>query len=319
MATMTRDDVHKPSSMNPADYVWVGALGDYAGDAYYAEMDYERLIEAGAYEGDERDFRVIADDLPFDALTGRRACCHCGNTRIKAWSFFLHVPSLKIVAVGSRCAELLSLTSRDDLARREALIRIERDAQLAEWREADECNERAWDELMAREDEAGGSGGAGNDFVDSLLRYARKNGRLTDAQRDAVLKGIETRAQRAAERAEKAAEMNDPEPAPVVEGRIVVEGRLLSTKIVENDFGGTVKMLVLDDRGFKVWTTCPSAIIDGAFEQGIREGRGGVEQGVKQFLDAGMKCRVRFTATVEKSRKDEAFGFAKRPTKAQVI
>ena len=96
---------------------------------------------------------------------------------------------------------------------------------------------------------------------------------------------------------EKFARNLDPK-APVVEGRIEVRGKVVSTKSEPNPFAfGTVyKMLVLDDRGFKVWGTIPSKI----FEVGIGD-------------------RVAFTANVEASRKDECFGFYKRPAKPVIL
>jgi hypothetical protein len=63
----------------------------------------------------------------------------------------------------------------------------------------------------------------------------------------------------------------------------------------------TFKMLVLDDRGFKVWGTIPEALF------GCRT------------LDDLVNLRVTFTAKVEQSDRDEAFGFYSRPTKAEVI
>jgi len=82
----------------------------------------------------------------------------------------------------------------------------------------------------------------------------------------------------------------------VIEGRIEICGRVVSTKWVENNFsyhgGSVLKIVVRDNRGFKVWGTCPSAIASD------------VEKGTK----------VTFTATVTKSDKDEDFGFFKRPT-----
>lgn len=314
MATMARADVHRPSAMDPADYVWVGALGDYAeADLYYCEMDYERLREHGAYAGEETDDRTLADDLPWDELTERRACCHCGNRQIRNWIFYLHTPTGRIIAVGQDCSAKLALSSRDDLARREEIQRRRIADELAKWRAADERNERAYADLLATEDAAGGSGA--NEFVDSLLRYARKNGWLTDAQRDAVLHGIETRAQRETERAERAAELNDPEPAAVVTGRIEVTGRLLTIKSQEGYYGSTLKMLVLDDRGFKVWGTAPDALLDPTFEAAKAAGF----TDTRSALAAGTKIRVAFTAAVERSDDDETFGFYKRPTKARVL
>jgi hypothetical protein len=317
-ATMKRQDVHRPSVLDPADYAWVGAEDAHDGDQYSFEFDWERYTElTGQPELAGRDYRD-GDGIAWDELTERRACCHCGQRRIRYWSFYLHVPTGKVVAVGSACAGKLSLDSREDIVRRHLIERNRTAKLLGAWREADPLNEQAYAELLAQEDAAGGSGGAGNDFVDSLLRYARKHGQLTEAQRDAVLRGIERRAQIAEERAAKDAEMGDPTPAPVVEGRQVITGRLLSTRSQEG-YGGRdeLKMLVLDDRGFKVWCTLPGVLVEQAFELACEAGLS--DGGVAGALRAGLKIRVRFTATVERSRKDETFGFGKRPTKAGVL
>lgn len=91
-----------------------------------------------------------------------------------------------------------------------------------------------------------------------------------------------------AARAEQAA---NAEPVP--EGRGVVTGAVVSTDVKENEYGTRYVMTVLDDRGFRVWGTIPSKL-------------GPVEQG----------DRISFTATLERSDRDETFGFFKRPSQA---
>jgi hypothetical protein len=92
--------------------------------------------------------------------------------------------------------------------------------------------------------------------------------------------------------AAKAAESAGP-VADVPEGRNVVTGTIVSTKVVESQYGTAYKMIVLDDRGFKVYCTQPSAI-----------------------SEAGRGDRVSFTATLSRSDDDPTFGFGSRPTKA---
>lgn len=305
--TTTRTDVHRPSQMDPADYVLVGEADDHHSEGSF-DFDWERYAELkGAPELAGRDYRD-AEGIEWDELTGRGTCCHCGQRRIRYWVFYLHVPTGKVVAVGGRCAGKLGLSSKDDLARRAQIERERLTAKLAAWREADERHVTVWDELMRQQDEAGGSGA--NDFVDSLVRYAHRNGELTEAQVAAVLKGIE--------RAERDREMGDPEPAPVplTTERLTIEGRIVSTKWRDDGFGGgSLKMLVVDDRGFRVYGTLPDALFDAVWAR--------VEPSeysdVAAALRGGMKLRVRFAAKVERSRKDETFGFYKRPTKAELI
>lgn len=87
---------------------------------------------------------------------------------------------------------------------------------------------------------------------------------------------------------------------PVPSGRETVTGRIISFKEVEDRYsyygGQIVKMLVEDDRGWRVFGTVPSAL-------------SGAERG----------DRVTFTAALEASEKDPGFGFFKRPTKAQIV
>ena len=81
------------------------------------------------------------------------------------------------------------------------------------------------------------------------------------------------------------------EPVPVTDERMQITGKILATKYVENDWGGSMKSLVQDDRGFKVWGTSQA-------EKGDR---------------------VSFMARVEVSEDDPKFGFYKRPTKVQIL
>jgi hypothetical protein len=81
-----------------------------------------------------------------------------------------------------------------------------------------------------------------------------------------------------------------------------VAGEVLSAQLREGYYGDEWKWLVVDDRGFKVWGTIPSAIWD------VYDGEGKNLRG----------RRVKFHAKVERSDKDEAFGFYKRPTQVEL-
>jgi hypothetical protein len=94
----------------------------------------------------------------------------------------------------------------------------------------------------------------------------------------------------AAAKAVEEAEYESAEPCPT--GRVAITGDVLATKLQEGFYGDTWKMLVKDDRGFKVWGSIPSS------------------------LDVIRGDRVSFMAAVEPSEDDEKFGFFKRPTKA---
>lgn len=82
----------------------------------------------------------------------------------------------------------------------------------------------------------------------------------------------------------------EPPAGPVPEGRVEVEGVVLTLK--ENDWG-QYKMLVRLENGSKLWGTCPAAI------------------------DPKRGDKVAFTATCK--AKERSFGFYSRPTKARVV
>lgn len=83
---------------------------------------------------------------------------------------------------------------------------------------------------------------------------------------------------------------------PVPAGKHTITGEVLTTKITEGFYGKTLKMLVKDDTGFKVWGSIPAVL-----------GRPANGE------------RVEFTANLEPSKNDPAFGFYKRPTKARLL
>lgn len=138
----------------------------------------------------------------------------------------------------------------------------------------------------------------GNSFAVSLEDALNKFGGLTENQLNAVNKMI-TQFER------EATEKSLATPVPT--GKDVVTGTILSMKWVDNHFsynGGTLKMVVQDDRGFKVYGTVPKAITtdeNGDYSSNIED------------------SRVTFNATLEPSKDDDKFGFFKRPTKARLI
>lgn len=109
----------------------------------------------------------------------------------------------------------------------------------------------------------------------------------------------------------------------VPEGRQFVSGRVVSYKITQNTFayygGDIVKILVEDPRGFRVFGTAPSAILEEAYNhflkwvdsEDLNTSAFGPEYYLEKFLRG---CDVEFTATLE--GKEAGFGFFKRPTKA---
>ena len=86
---------------------------------------------------------------------------------------------------------------------------------------------------------------------------------------------------------------------PNTEDRISFEGKIISTKFEDNQYGGSIKMIFEDNRGFRLRGTLPKILND-------------VESDLKNLS-------IRFFAQVKISDNDKSFGFYKRPTKVEVI
>lgn len=102
---------------------------------------------------------------------------------------------------------------------------------------------------------------------------------------------VEEKAKEIAER--QATELRIPAPD---QGRVTVQGIIISKKEVETDFGIFDKIAVKDPRGFTTWGTLPKGIDD-----------------------AEVGDVVKFDARLTRSEKDESFAFASRPSKASII
>jgi hypothetical protein len=162
----------------------------------------------------------------------------------------------------------------------------------------------------------------GNSFLSDVRRKFVENGRLSDNQIAAVERVFNAEGQRnqwAAEKAarqanwaaEKAALQAAGVQAP--EGRVAVEGEIVSIKYQQNQFGprrfygngasgydgGNYKIVVKTAEGWSVYVTLPSNLADQA--------------------DAAKGRRIKFTATLTRSDRDVTFAFGKRPTGAQFL
>ena len=140
---------------------------------------------------------------------------------------------------------------------------------------------------------------AGTDELRCYVYISKCPADLCAAIEDYLMGDIYKLQRLAVEQAEAELEARDRahengEDAP--EGRVVITGTVLSFKWQGSDYGDVLKMLVQDDRGFRVWGSVPASLDD-----------------------AERESRISFTATVSQSDRDTKFGFFKRPTKAVVL
>lgn len=149
------------------------------------------------------------------------------------------------------------------------------------------------------------------DMLESIADQAWNDGFVTDKQRAAADRILV-----------KLAEPKK-EKTPVPTGKVAITGTIVSIKEVPNPYAynsSTLKMVVEDDRGFRVYGTLPSRL-----QYPCPRGEGGwiVEEDKEgnetwfRSPDKGDRCS--FNANVEASNNDESFGFYKRPTKVKAL
>ena len=129
---------------------------------------------------------------------------------------------------------------------------------------------------------------------------------LTDNQINAVANSL----------AKRAAEQASATPLPDTTERIQITGGISSIKDVENDYGISVKVSIIDDRGFRVYGTLASSLVRDIYNNFIAQGGNGEEE--DGWFEFAKGVRVTFMAKVEPSHDDIGFGFYSRPTKAEI-
>jgi hypothetical protein len=146
------------------------------------------------------------------------------------------------------------------------------------------------------------------------LRWVAQSKMFTTNMIAAIRRTMERRNERAAEAASH--------PAPT--GRVAVTGEIVSTKIVESEYGTSFKILVKDDAGYKVWCSLPKAQMIEAENEFLEANPEPYTYGYSVWFTGainddrltGVKGRrITFTATLEPSKDDVAFAFGSRPTK----
>ena len=110
---------------------------------------------------------------------------------------------------------------------------------------------------------------------------------------------------------------------------VVIEGELVSTKWADGFAGEVEKMLVkvsTPEGEYRVWGSMPSAFkgewgCTGCQSIGpvCKDGCDSQNHGLGYIGRAQPGDTVRFTANIERSNKDQDFGFFKRPRKASVV
>ena len=287
---MKRFDISTMSDWRPAALVCLWSPGEDHID--YVEMLMDDIAEwmRADRDIDAWDYdiaRKMAD--PAGRFANRGSCDHCGAHFLYGGAF-KNAATDEIMIVGNICAAKLGLETdeyADKMARDKVRLikaRIESDRRMA----ALVPNRRAALENHHQ--------------ISMDLRSKFRLWHSLSVGQWGLAKNLVAQV---ADRAEAEAE-NPPKPIPaaLLDGRHEFSGEILGFKR-EPGFGyydaDILKMIFRDDRGFKLYGTTPSALFN---EHNTDDLRG---------------MMVRFAATVERSNKDETFGFFKRPTKAAIL
>jgi hypothetical protein len=264
------------------------AVGDYTTTEPWLGSP-RGCIQCGAPVRLQRVYGVLTGQPCHGACmgaTGPDCECGCGGINHGAMLVVRDEMTADELAAHNRVVEKY----RAEVARRAERAAARREAEAVAKRAVGESWRQANPELatwLAALDEPEGS------FLADMARYAAADG-LHERNTALCTRIMGERAERAAEQARRAEQEASAKPLPTGKG-IGVTGEIVSLRWEDSPFGygrSTCKILVVGDDGWKVWGTCPSALMD-------RELKG---------------CRVTFTADVQ--AKEETFGYFSRPRKA---
>lgn len=304
-ATSTARNPHGLGSFDPADYTTTGLL--MPSDSEEGQACWRAMSSAEKQE-------IIAIAEAYEEAHGPASfnrCAHCGNW-LRWVHVVQHVPTGEFLPWGSVCIERLSIPTREGFV--EMMSEIGRKA----WAERGRRIARVEKFVEAEPIVAlfiGFGVMSGDRFYralyDSIRLYdhpftTNMRAALNKAMTDAVL-GVG----RFAPKIEK---VEPAHPLPV--GKLELVGRIVSTKYQEGYMGDVFKMLVELDDGNRVWGTVPSKVQDHVMNYNNDVAMGRVEATSFREYEG---LRVSFSATVERSDRDEHFGFFKRPSKVRVI
>jgi hypothetical protein len=252
------------------------------------DYEYAYSYDAHPTEGDRRWAMTVLNGLldegwRFGQVHGGDTCDHCG-ARLRYVAVLKHLPTRTLIKVGEQCLDNRFDLASADFHRLRKAASLNRDRMRLADKRAQALEDPTTAEVVAYLD----ANASRSEFYSSVLSAFNRYGELTERQVAAVLKAKARDAEYAAKRE---AEAIAHPPAPCPEGRMVVSGEVVKIDVSPTPYGDREVMTVRDDRGFKVWGTQPRAL-----------------------YEAKVGDHVEFTATLERSDRDECFGFFKRPT-----
>ena len=292
----TRIDTHRPSQINPEEYLYVAM--EYAKEDL--GMASFLLEERAAFKAHRK-----ATGGNFSRHDHGGVCMICGSVNAIYTVLFYHQKTNSYIRTGQDCAAKLYMGDQVAFKRFRtacSALRAHKAGKLKAQGFLAEANlTRAWEisEMSFEEaqeafcpNKTGLNSRPGfeyktvKDIVNKLVKY----GSISEKQISFLGKLIDQLANIKEKYAKQDAERAAAKDCP--EGRIVIKGEVVKVDTQENDYGTREVMTVKHADGWLVWGTVPSSL--------------GVNRGDE----------VEFTASVTASDNDSKFGFYKRPSKA---
>lgn len=270
----TRTDIHRPAELVTENYSLRACFNARPGTDGRPATDHEMAMLDMAR-------RAAATSSVGRGIT---QCHHCG-VAIR-WAAILDHTSGESIIVGETCLERFGLSSTEFHTLRKA---AQLDREAFRIRTAVALFLAANPDLAWMGEKSTPEPHAANEFLCDVARKLRQYGELSSRQVTAVRGAVARDVERAAARATEATEPT----APVPTGRVTVTGEVVALRWDNTQWGSVQKMLVkvtTTDGAYKVWGSVPAG------------------------LDASRGDVVTMKATLERSDRDEAFGFFKRPS-----
>lgn len=264
--------IHNPTNFDPANYEVVdyhdnrrpGFFGQPI-EIWKEEIEFWKAEMKGLY-GE-------------DWIKKIRKCSHCGNGNLRYIACVEHTPTGERIVMGSSCVNRVGFKNKKEFELAKIKSRAEaRAVKIAAYHSRKEFIEQ--NPGLKEITEAFETDSIENFFIKDVIWKLNQYGRLSEHQVKAVIKAWDR---------EKNPPI-EPDRGPAPEGRVIVIGKVLATKLVENDFGQTEKMLVELENLSKVWVTVPISL------KGDIKGK-----------------QIELTATFTVSKDDKSFAYGKRP------
>lgn len=298
---MARQDVHRPSAINPADY-------DFVAYDYIGPQNYSGLSLVTSERAKWRD-HMKKTGGKFSTHDHGGTCMVCGARAFYVARFW-HRPTNEYLTIGHECADKMHLGDP------KAFKKFQKNAHTAFQAQAGKAKaeaylkeqglDRAWGiyENGYTTDEKGRPVYEENtirDIVSKLITY----GSISTAQKNflaSLLGRIDRREEAKVKREEEQANAH-PVPLYLTENRHVITGKIVSVKLTSSLYGEVWKILVVHKYGWKLWGPVPHGILNDSTVP-VNELKGKY---------------VTFKSRVTVSKDDPKFGFFSRPSAAKLI